>query len=158
MSETNITTAKPNVQPLNDSLGFIINALARTLRTEMELQLRETGLSPTTWTVLMALGEEDGVRQTELSHRTFLDGTTMTRALDILEAKDFIHRQRDTVDRRVQNVTLTVKGRGVIPKFVRYGTAVDEKAMQNLSIQERIDLEKRIRQIIKAMRNSQPEV
>ncbi len=73
-----------NKQRLQDSLGFLINGLARLMRTALEVRLHDTGLSPTTWTVIMALGEEDGLSQTDLSRRTFLDGATITRALDQL--------------------------------------------------------------------------
>ncbi len=112
---------------LSKSIGFWVNGLARLIRLTLENQLKEVGLTPTTWTVLMALGEEDQLSQTGLARRTLLDGATITRALDLLAAKDYIMRNRDDVDRRVQIVELTETGRAMTVETIRFGMAVNDQ-------------------------------
>lgn len=148
MCDLDKTSTEPEVQHLDHSLGFLINALARMMMNELDGRLQESGLTPTTWSVLMALGEEDGLPQTELSRRTFLDGATMTRALDILESRDFIKRERDELDRRVQIVTLTSAGREVYPVFARYGMNVNDEAAQVLTPGERDCIEGCVRRLL----------
>ena len=99
----------------------------------------------------MALGEEDGLSQTDLSRRTFLDGATITRALDTLEASGYIERNRDDLDRRVQIVTLTREGRENYLEIGRFGMEVNAEAAVDLSAEERECLETCIRRIIARM-------
>jgi len=140
-------------QHLQDSLGFLINGLARLMRSALEARLHDTSLSPTTWTVLVALGEEDGLSQTDLSRRTFLDGATITRTLDQLAELSYIERHRDSIDRRVQKVVLTEKGRKAYQRAVRYGKEVNMEAINDLSVKERKEFEENIRRVIRRMQN-----
>lgn len=139
-------------QRLQHNLGFLINGLARMMRTVLEVRLQETGLSPTTWTVIMALGEEDGLSQTDLSKRTFLDNATITRALDQLTELSYIERHRDDTDRRVQLVVLTRKGNNAYQKVKNYGLEINEMATADLTIKTRERFEENIRRIIDRMR------
>ena len=140
-------------QHLQDSLGFLINGLARLMRSALETRLQDTSLSPTTWTVLVALGEEDGLSQTDLSRRTFLDGATITRTLDQLAELSYIERHRDNIDRRVQKVVLTEKGRKAYQRAVRYGKEVNLEAINDLSAKESREFEENIRRVISRMQN-----
>lgn len=142
-----------NKQQLQDSLGFLVNGLARLMRTALEEKLHKVGLSPTTWTVIMALGEEDGLSQTDLSKRTFLDGATITRALDQLTESNYIERHRDNTDRRVQIVVLTKEGRKAYRRVVRYGREVNDAATVDLTLKTRKQFETNIRHLIGSMRD-----
>jgi DNA-binding MarR family transcriptional regulator len=124
-------------QELKDSLGFLINGLARLMRTALEKRLEGKGLSPTTWTILMVMMEEDMLPQVSLTKRTFMDAATVTRALDILEAKGFLVRTRDERDRRMQNVELTPLGRSAALATAHIGEDVNMVALAGLT-----DLEK----------------
>jgi MarR family transcriptional regulator, transcriptional regulator for hemolysin len=138
MSE--LVTAHTDVERLNQSLGFLVNGLARLMRNELENRLKEAGLTPTTWTVLMALLEEDRLSQTDLAKKTFLDGATMTRALDLLEAKGYIARVRDEGDRRVQIVVLTDSGHSAANAQACSGINVNAEATSDLTPAERHSL------------------
>lgn len=140
---------------LSKSIGFWVNGLARLTRLTLEGQLREVGLTPTTWTVLMALGEEDQLSQTDLARRTLLDGATMTRALDLLAAKDYIERNRDDVDRRVQIVELTDAGREMTVEIVRYGMAVNDRISEILSDEEYVNFNDMLRHLVQEMQIAQ---
>ena len=142
-----------NKQRLQDSLGFLINGLARLMRTALEEKLHQAGLSPTTWTVIMALGEEDGLSQTDLSKRTFLDGATITRALDQLTESNYIERHRDNTDRRVQIVVLTKDGRKAYRRVIRYGREVNEAATVELNLKTKEQFETNIRRLISSMQS-----
>ncbi len=151
MAEKHLNSTNQNTQRLQDSLGFLVNGLARVMRNALETNLHETGLSPTAWTVLMALGEEDNLNQTDLSKRTFLDGATMTRVLDVLESQKFIERSRGRIDRRVQFVTLTRTGKKAYNDFTAYGHSVNDVATKVLTVKQRQQLEESIRKVIDHM-------
>lgn len=142
------TADKAATQPLFQSLGHLVNGLARLMRTSLEARLRSVGLTPTTWTVLMALAEEDQLSQTDIAHHTFLDGATITRALDILEAKELIERNRNDVDRRVQIVALTDTGRKIASEVSKHGISVNNESTSIIKAEERRKLEELLRQLI----------
>jgi len=126
-------------EPLGSSLGFVVNGLARLMRSALEARLKDFSLTPTSWTVLMALAEAandescgDALSQTDLARRTFLDGATITRTLDLLETKQYIVRNRDDDDRRIQMVALTDDGREMTEKTAGLGEDVNAYAMGDL--------------------------
>ena len=142
-----------NIQTLDRSLGFMVNGLARLMRMALENRLRSAGLTPTIWTVLMALGEEDNFSQTDLARRTLLDGATITRALDALESKGYIERHRDDDDRRVQIVALTDTGRTAYYDMARCGEQVNNEAVAELSNDEQRQLFGMFQMVLKRMNN-----
>lgn len=133
---------------LQNSLGFLVNALARLMRTELERRLVPVGLTPTTWLVLHALAQDDLVSQTELARRTIMDGATMTRALDVLEARGLIARVRDESDRRVQIIKLKAEGRGLLEEIAWIGPAVNDEMTASLTNEEREQLEEIMRRMV----------
>jgi len=143
------------MEQLKESLGFLVNGLARVMRMELENRLRDVGLTPTMWTVMMSLGENNGQSQTDLSRRTFLDNATITRALDLLEAKGLIERNRDLDDRRVQIVTLTTAGTKAWADTAPYGRDVNIKATDSLKASERKYLVELVRKSLAQMTMSQ---
>ena len=153
MNKKHSSKRAEGLQYLQDSLGFLVNAAARLMRNALEVRLQGTDLTPTTWTILMALGEEDGLSQTDLSRRTFHDGATITRTLDQLEQLTYIERHRDGTDRRVQNVVLTDAGRRAYITAVRFGAEINNESTKNLSSAARARLEENMRQIIENTKN-----
>jgi len=143
--------SKPELQPLHESLGFLINGLARLMRNALEAKLEGTGLTATQWTVLMALGEVNGQSQTDLSRQIFLDNATITRTLDLLEAKGMIERTRGDADRRIQFVTLTNLGISTWQKTAHFGVEVNNAATPSLGHYERLDLERMLRTVLREM-------
>jgi MarR family transcriptional regulator, organic hydroperoxide resistance regulator len=59
---------------------------------------------------LLALFDEDGVSQVELSERVGMNRATVTSVVDTMEAQGLVKRVRDPEDRRKINVVLTPKG------------------------------------------------
>lgn len=141
----------PRTERLNESLGFLVNALARLMRNELEDRLRDVDLTPTTWSVLMALVEEDGLSQTDLARKILLDGATMTRALDQLEIKHYIVRVRAEGDRRVQTVLLTREGRTAADGAAQIGAEINAFATQDLTEEERAELFKYFFRVMRRM-------
>ncbi len=85
---------------------------ARAWRRAVDQALAAHGLSRASTlplTVLMRLG--DGVRQVALAEQTGVEGPTLVRLLDHLQASELIERRDDPVDRRARAIYLTPAGR-----------------------------------------------
>ncbi len=77
----------------------------------IEGRLQAVGGSLMTWMVLHSLEEHEGDFQRELAERLNIEGPTMTRHLDRMEADGSIERRPDPTDRRATRIYATVAGR-----------------------------------------------
>jgi DNA-binding MarR family transcriptional regulator len=72
-------------------------------------------LNRTGFLILQILISESGsMNQTELSNRVFRSRYTITKTVDILEEHGWVERQPVKGDRRLNNVTITIKGLDLI--------------------------------------------
>ncbi len=75
---------------------------------------RDHGITEGQLGVLEALLHLGPLTQTQLCGKLLTSGSNLTTVLDNLERRGWVRRERDTADRRVQNVHLTAEGRAVI--------------------------------------------
>jgi len=66
--------------------------------------------------VLLVSGR-DGVRQEDLSTDTGLDKTTVAHAVKHLAQSGYVLRERNPADRRSYRLTLTPKGKNLVPRI-----------------------------------------
>ena len=94
-------------EDLSRNFGFLLNDVARLLRTAYDRRIRELGLTRAQWWVLTHLFRADGITQTELAEVLEIEKPTLGRLLDRLEAKGWVQRRHDARDRRIWRVRLT---------------------------------------------------
>ena len=94
-------------EDLSRNFGFLLNDVARLLRTTYDRRIRKLGLTRAQWWVLTHLYRRNGVTQTELAEILEIEKATLGRLLDRLEAKGWVRREHDAKDRRVWRVHLT---------------------------------------------------
>jgi MarR family transcriptional regulator, transcriptional regulator for hemolysin len=84
---------------------------AKLLRLCMEEALAEAGGSFATFAILDAINIEPGLSQREIARRLSIEGPSVTRHLDHLEAEGYIERRSDPTDRRLTRIFVTDTGR-----------------------------------------------
>ncbi len=94
-------------EDLSRNFGFLLNDVARLMRTAYDRRIRKLGLTRAQWWVLTHLYRSNGVSQTELAVTLEIEKPTLGRLLDRLEAKGWVKREHDAKDRRVWRVHLT---------------------------------------------------
>ena len=94
-------------EDLSRNFGFLLNDVARLLRTAYDRRIRNLGLTRAQWWVLTHLYRGDGVSQSALAETLEIEPPTLGRLLDRLEAKGWVRREHDARDRRVWRVHLT---------------------------------------------------
>lgn len=100
----------------DESIGYLMRQVLQSILTQADAQLSPLDLTYVQWLPLykLSMGECDTVAG--LSKHLLLDPAALTRALDRLEAKGLVERQRSTRDRRVVNLVLTEAGKQVVPQ------------------------------------------
>ncbi|MYN11597.1 MarR family transcriptional regulator [Pusillimonas sp. TS35] len=111
VSTVYVGTAAALAPPAN--LGYLIKQLHSSLTRMMDQRMAPLGLTAVQWRPLVLIRYRNINTPAELSRSTHIDTGAMTRALDRLEAKHFIRRQRCPDDRRVVRVELTDAGNAV---------------------------------------------
>jgi DNA-binding MarR family transcriptional regulator len=80
------------------------------------LQEHGIDLSKEQWLILKKLYENDGQVQNNLAFLTNRCKTSLTRLINTLEKKHYVHRVSSKKDKRVNHVYLTKEGKNVIEK------------------------------------------
>lgn len=95
-----------------------------------------TGINLVRWRVLYMLHNLGELTQKGLAELTGLDGWSITRAVQPLEAEGYLERQLDPNDNRLTLVRLSAKGRAYYTKLKRRRDAFEEQALLGISEEE----------------------
>jgi len=133
-----------------DSIGFVVNDVARMMRREFDRQATALGLTRAQWQVLAYLLREDGQQQKQLADQMDLTAITLTGLLDRLERDGWVERRNDPADRRAKRVYLTDKVQPTIQAVRRIGADVRQHALQGLSDGE----QEQLMQLLQRMRSN----
>jgi MarR family transcriptional regulator for hemolysin len=100
------TTHLANEMPIGRRLAIATKAA----RAVAEREMAAHGSNLSTAILVRTVAREPGLSQRQLADRMHIQGPTVLRHLDRLEAEGLITRTRDDRDRRVQRIDLTPKG------------------------------------------------
>src|SRR5580692_12171926 len=106
------------VQPSkNREFAFILNDVARLLRTYADYRAAQFGMTRAQWAVLVRLDLYEGLNQSELADMLDLQPITLTRLLDKLCDSGLIERRPDPADRRAKRLFLTAAARPLLGRL-----------------------------------------
>lgn len=99
------------------NFGIHLFRAAHLWRREANKVLAESGFSSSVITPLMLLNElGDGMRQRELAEEMGVEGPSLVRLLDSLEAAKLVERREAPDDRRAKTLHLTDGGRDLLAR------------------------------------------
>jgi MarR family transcriptional regulator for hemolysin len=130
--------------PINREFGFILNDVARLLRTYADYKAAQFGITRAQWAVLVRLERSEGLNQTELADMLDLQPITLTRLLDKLSDSGLIERRPDPGDRRAKRLFLTPAARPLLKRLAELG---EETMTSTLAGIERDGIEKMVSQL-----------
>jgi MarR family transcriptional regulator for hemolysin len=105
----------------NREFGFILNDVARLLRTYADYRAAQFGMTRAQWAVLVRLDRSEGLHQSELAEMLDLQPITLTRLLDKLCDSGLIERRPDPDDRRAKRLFLTSAARPLLEQLGSLG-------------------------------------
>ena len=124
----------PARRPSNrDSFGSLLSRAARQWRRAADVGLRPFDLTEATWLPLVHIARAPAPpRQKDLAASMSLDGSSVVRLLDNLEAAGLI-RRKEGEDRRAKIITLTPRGRAIADKVETVARRIRSDALAGLS-------------------------
>jgi MarR family transcriptional regulator for hemolysin len=102
--------------------------LSRAWRAELDRRLVGLGLSQARWLVLLHLSRfETPPTQRELAQSVGVEGPTLARLLDGLEAQGLVSRQAVAEDRRAKQITLSAQAQPLIEQIEAISTQLRQE-------------------------------
>jgi MarR family transcriptional regulator, transcriptional regulator for hemolysin len=124
---------------LNREFGFILNDVARMLKTYADHKASQFGITRAQWVVLVRLDRFEGLKQAELAEMLDLQPITLTRLLDRLAECGLIERRPDPNDRRAKLLYLTAKAKPVLEQLGDLGNELMGTALAGVE-REHVEL------------------
>ena len=108
---------------MDENAGFLIKLVSNSLNRMLDQEMAPLELTAMQWRPVLLVFQDRADTPAELARLTGMDTGAMTRALDRLEAKGLLRRNRCQTDRRVVKIELTeigeAKARAIPPNIAR---------------------------------------
>jgi MarR family transcriptional regulator for hemolysin len=112
----------------------MLSRAARQWRRAADLRLRPFDLTEATWLPLVHIARApQAPRQKDLAASMSLDGSSVVRLLDNLEAAGLIKRKEGVTDRRAKIILLTARGRAIADRVETVARRIRGDALAGLS-------------------------
>lgn len=120
-----------------DSLGFLLNDVARLIRRRFDERARGVGATRAQWKTLLVLSRNEGLNQGALADRLEVEPITLARMIDRLEEAGLVERRSDPADRRAWRIFLTEAARPKIEKLQTLANDLFEDIFVGVTSDER---------------------
>jgi MarR family transcriptional regulator, transcriptional regulator for hemolysin len=101
----------PSQAHIHAEIGRLVTRLGRIWRRESDQALSDHGLSYATAIPLLVLSRQGAkVRQGVLADELGIEGPSLVRLIDLLQAEGLVERREDPTDRRAKTLHLTKAG------------------------------------------------
>ena len=101
-------------------MGMRMAMVVRQWRAIIDSAITDTGLTQSSWTVLMQLHQlGDNVSVSELAEVQGIELPPLMRTLTQLEKQGYLVRSTSPYDKRIRLLTLTAEGRAILGKLNR---------------------------------------
>lgn len=124
----------------DESLGYVVNHVARQFARALHDQIAPFGVVPGQFAQLLALYEGDGITQQELCELVGIEQPTMANTLARMERDGLVERRPHPSDGRKQLIFLSDKARALESPLTEAAQSVNSLATAGLSKTERSTL------------------
>lgn len=122
---------------IHGEIGRLITRLARIWRRESDQALSDHGLSYATAIPLLVLSRQgENVRQGVLADELGIEGPSLVRLIDLLQAEGLVARREDPTDRRAKTLHLTKAGEAKVEETNRILRRVRASLLKDIRADE----------------------
>ena len=122
----------PETYNPDQSIGFVLNDVARLLRRNFNRCVQELGLTQAQWQALAHIARQQGMKQSELAEILEVQPISVGRLIDRMEVAGWVERRPDPDDRRAINLYLTQRCDPILNKMKKTATAVRARALDGI--------------------------
>lgn len=121
---------------LQDFLPYLLNRAGLRVGLMFSRDIEPLGVTLPMWRVMIELWHNGDHRLGELSERTSIDMSTLSRLLVAMQRKNLIVRRRSGLDGRALSLTLTPRGLALTEKIVPHALHYEDVAMLGMTARQ----------------------
>lgn len=122
---------------LEQFLGYHLKRAFNIIRSDLSQTLEPFGLRMITYSALVLIVDNPGVRQSQLSTALDIERPNLVLVIDELEQRELIVRERVPTDRRAYALKATLSGKRLCQKALEADLADEAKLLAGISDEER---------------------
>jgi DNA-binding MarR family transcriptional regulator len=137
-----------DVGPLAGRVGYLVTHAHERTRERARLQLAEIELYPRDFGLLATIWQDEPCSQSHLAEVLGVSDPAILPALDALEGRGLLTRERSTEDRRVSDVRLTSLGRSTLKGADQRAAAIQADLVGRIGVGADDDLRELLTRIV----------
>jgi DNA-binding MarR family transcriptional regulator len=149
---------RETISRLSDHLGYWLRQVSNHVSQSFARRLDGKGVTTAEWVLMRVLYESDGLAPTCVAEQMGMTRGAISKLADRLIEKDMLARADNPDDKRGHTLSLTAKGRGLLPELGRLADENDEAFFRGLTPAERSRLEGTLRKIVEQQGFKAPPV
>ena len=132
---------------LQDFLPYLLNRAGLRVGLMFSRDIEPFDVTLPMWRVLVELWHNGEHRLGELSERTSIDMSTLSRLVVAMQRKNLIVRRRSGLDGRALSLTLTPRGLALTETIVPHALHYEDVAMEGMSAREVASLKDMLKRV-----------
>lgn len=130
-----------------DYLGVQLIQAYKAHHQQAEEAFHQLGIYVGQEMILLQLGNEEGIPQSQIAACSGVEAPTMTKTLQRMERAGLIERRPDPTDARVSLVYLTEQGRALVQPVLAIWKQLEEQTLRGLTEAEQALLRRLLTQV-----------
>jgi DNA-binding MarR family transcriptional regulator len=139
---------------LQDFLPYLLNRAGLRVGLMFSRDIEPFEVTLPMWRVMIELWHNGDHRLGELSERTSIDMSTLSRLLVSMQRKNLIVRRRSGLDGRALSLTLTPRGLALTEKIVPQALHYEDVAMEGMNGREVTTLKDLLKRVYRNLENA----
>ncbi|WP_445620462.1 MarR family winged helix-turn-helix transcriptional regulator [Kushneria sp. Sum13] len=155
---TTISDAHPDAAPDNSPrregsprVPYLIGRLDRALRKHIGEAVRPLGLTMQQYTALSVLARRSPLSNAQLADRSLVSPQAANEMVRLMEQRGLVMRSPDPHHGRIIHISMTDEGKRLLAECDRAAGALEACMMESLDDQQRVVLERCLRESLKAL-------
>lgn len=141
--------AARTVSDLERHIGYWLRFVSNHVSHSFMRKIEAKGVTVAEWAVLRQLLEREDLNPSELAGRMGMTRGTISKLIERLRVKGLVERCDSEHDRRCHTVSLTRKGRTLVPELARLADKNDREFFGHLSEESRAALVATLKALVK---------
>lgn len=138
---------EPEPAALADHLGYWLRMVSNQVSHAFAARLGTAGVTVAEWVALRVVLDHDAITPSRLADEMQMTKGAISKLSDRLVAKHLVERIDHPTDGRVRTLRLTARGRHLVPELARLADANDDHFFGHLTVRQRRDLERVLRDL-----------
>lgn len=133
-------------------ITYLVKQLERAIRSEMDRQAAEVGLTALQYTALTVLQRHPGMSGAQLARRSFVTAQAGSEMIANLERKGLVTRTPDPRNRRILRVSLSPDGERVVDECSQWMDRIEKQMLADLTPRQADVFRKHLEGCIRALK------